>query len=232
LGVLKTGVFIMDVDVASRITKGGPKWRRLVVILIGVAAVMASCIATLQVAASEEHDARSMEADVLFRHASGATTVGLSYLNLQVGLKERRNDILFEAARVGVTLNPIGARELGTAIWRAESIAFRKLHLLADRIAAIPDSPELPEYTASVLQTDLGDRGKMFRRSKFILQRAEESSGKEESFSISLFLVAVAAALLGLTGVAKPSRSTWVLLVVGCLALVGAGTVTATALAA
>ncbi len=207
----------MDVEAVTQATELSYRHRRIVAILIGIAAITAAVDATLQLQTSKQQErydlmasrirSTSQERDVT-RQAFGALSVSVL------------SDLIRFRASIKAHLK--SENVAAHAIALAERHAYLQLAEINTTIQETPSDPRLPDFARNAL-SGVGSEGltELGEASSASLAKANSYQSKSDGFGLALFLIAIATALLALAGVAPPSRAGIVAIGVASLSLAG-----------
>ena len=197
----------MDADSVGEVEGRSPFDRRLAV-LLGIAAVVASLLATAQVGFDRQAGQASSRATRLAtRLFEGLTGTGL-LTSFQFGsLLQANEGALASSARQVASFDHPDVAEVELAIGKAsETASLRALKLAGEMGSAPAASTGLDPHTLSVLtrttrqlQADVAEQGAL-------VDRAQRFSARSDRVVFALSLLAISGVLLGLAAVMKEGQ--------------------------
>lgn len=205
----------MEIELVARVEEEGRILKRLVIVLIGLAAVVVALLATLQLDASERRQVLEAEASraASLEHASDVSTQSLGALGVLNSLERLRTTRSIIAK---IRSYDPGVRAVG----ETEARVFTSHVNPQVAIEQVPSDANLPEYAQRALSADNTKRAAMRRAETRKQQQAEDYANRERTLEVALFFAAIATGLLALGGL-TPSKSTGRLcLVVALVSLV------------
>lgn len=197
----------MDPDAVSEVEGRTPFDRRLAV-LLGIAAVVASLLATAQVGFDREAGRASSRATRLStRLFEGITGTGLLSSFHLGSLLQATEGALVSSARQVASFDHPDVAEIELALGKTSETASLRILELAGEMGAPPtEVPSLDRHTLSVLtrttkqlQTDVTEQGAL-------VDRAQRFSARGDRVVFALSLLAIAGVLLGLAAVMKEGQ--------------------------
>lgn len=215
----------MEVDVAHGVEEAGPR-KKWLAVLLGLSAVLAAALATLDLHSSKQYEDRVNQAarasaDVFGRIAGSSFPVTAEAISLQAaGLRS----IEATSRQLLSTVEPAISR-WEAAMAQADKAAADRLQQLADSIGDVPgpDSGVDP-FVRDVVGTETDRLLALSERQNRLLDEATRYSNRSSRAVFALSLVALATVLLGLAAVmAARSGAAPLIAGAGVLLLVGAG---------
>jgi hypothetical protein len=190
--------------------------RRLVISLIGIAAITASLLATMDLYASKRKERLDVEASLLravysSRDAASQSLGGLIVLSSA--------DLLRLSDAIDAHL--ASPNRSDQALGRAERAAFVRLAPIVQALKETPSTVDLPTFARAALSADSAGQRRLSSEFNDKLRRASEYAKRSDRLSLGLFLVAIATALLALAGVTPPSRATAIAIGIATMSLLG-----------
>jgi hypothetical protein len=198
--------------------------RSAVLALLGAAALVASLTAYGQLKASEQAEATLLRSSVLVLRAFRVYQVRDPFTLLKIRTSEHLADVTGNAAEFRRSLIANHETDIGNVVFFTERRAYRDLRrALTGLLEGLPDDPALDPEMAADLATSAEvviRAGKAFRAG---FAYTGVLSQREDRLGFSLFLVAVAVALLALVAVMERRRSAWAMLFLGSSFLLASG---------
>lgn len=211
----------MDLDVETAHEGGESPFRRWLAILVGVTAVAAAMIATLEADANRREErafvrASRLSLDLFERISGSSPRTSFQARGLEQAL----------ALQVEATGREIAALEAPALVLfeearaRADHAAAERLAVIVEAMAALPDEGgAVDAHTRDVLAATPDRLGPLVRDQNGAVDAAERFGTRQDRAIFALSLVAIAAVLLGLAGVMGESRNGRTSLVLAALAL-------------
>jgi hypothetical protein len=197
---------MIDPDALAQ-TKEGSRFDKVVALLIGLVAVLASILAVMQVGRSaEEARAHAMAA----RLTSEVTTrMAASSALGELRLQSAQRAFVMGMEGISRQIVALGeGDEAGQAIGGAEFAASERLVGVADRMARLParDGP-LDPYVREMLASRQADQVALTEEQNRQVDLAAEASGRNAIVIVGLSLVALAGVLGGLSALLRSGRA-------------------------
>jgi hypothetical protein len=194
----------MDIELVARVEEQGAGLKRVVIVLIGIAALIVALLATLQLHASEQRQMLEAEASraVSFAHASDVSTNSLGSLVLLNSFEEYR---LLDSFIMKSRSDDPDVR----AVAKTERRVFNRI-VFPYRQASTEEAPSntnLPTYAQRALSSDLTKQEALNHATELRRQQSERYANRERTLEVTLFFAAIATGLLALAGLTA-SRST------------------------
>lgn len=209
----------MEVEVAHSVEEAGPL-RKWLAVLVGLSAVVAASLATLDLQASKRYEdlsnrSSALSVDLFGRIAGSSFPVTAAGISTQLALIRQ---IEGNGRAVLSNVNP-GPRGFESAIARADTAAGERLGKLAETIGAVPDPASgVDPLVRDVVGTKEDDLKALVERQNRLLDQATRYGNRSSRAVFALSLVALATVLLGLAAV-MGARSGALPLVVGAALL-------------
>jgi hypothetical protein len=194
----------MDIELVARVEEQGAGLKRVVIVLIGIAAVIVAILATLQLHASEQRQMLEAEASraVSFAHASDVSSNSLGALVLVNAFEEYR---LIDSLNMKSRSDDPDVR----AVERTERRIFNN-YVFPYRQGSteeVPSNTNLPTYAQRALASDFTTQEALNHATELRRQQSESYANSERTLEVALFFAAIATGLLALAGLTS-SRST------------------------
>ena len=211
----------MDIEVVHKAT-GRTRFHKWLALLAGVAAVLATLLATLDMHSNKrEEQALSKSARLsveIFGRIAGSGPVQTAGYE---GVATQTSRAIESLARRIVGQDFPETTEFEKALGEADERAAGRLQSLAESVAAVPpEASGVDAYTRSVIGTDTNDLMRLVRQQNHQRDVADKYFERGTRSVYALSILALAAVLLGLAAVLGERGGGSITLVVAGLALV------------
>jgi hypothetical protein len=206
----------MDIELVARVEEQGAGLKRVVIVLIGIAALIVAVLATLQLQASEQRqmlEARASRA-VSFAHASDVSTSSLRALRMLNALDEFRHmDSFLMKAR---SHDPDARAAAITETRISNKIVWPYLQASTEEAHS---NTNLPTYAQRALSSDLTKQEALNHTTELMRKQSERYANRERTLEVALFFAAIATGLLALAGLTASKSSGRLCFVVAVISL-------------
>ncbi len=191
----------MDVEVASQ--TGQSRFERRLATLVGVAALVASLLATMESKASGDQDRALMLAARYSVQVSESTAGSAPFFVFSLSAQQTAiGQGLKGAARNLASLRAGPLAGLEQALAQADSATSTKALTIAGAMARVPTEEDgLDRHTAELLKSGLGTAFRVVELQNEEVDSAEALGRQADRAVFALSMLAAAAVLLGLAGV-------------------------------
>jgi hypothetical protein len=212
----------MDIDTVGELEARGPRFRRWLALLVGVAAVTTALLAVL------ESDSGRREEQALVRSSRGSIQIFAEIAGSAPrtqftanSLRQALGNDIGATARILVTQGASPeATDVAMAVSEAQSAGARRLIVAVRSMSRVePDAP-LDPTTVRLLTSDIPQLRGVLEEQNRQADLADRYGGRQERAMFAIALVAIGAVLLGLAGLVGGRRAGVVSLVLAGMALV------------
>jgi len=209
----------LGLDAIDEIASSNSGLKKVVMVLIGVAGIMAALAAVQLMIVSQRSDKAEVNVSRLisrqhlhyntsFALASLSTQIRIDYLNLAEDRLVRSHGDISDRWIAG-----------------AEGIVFQKLTPIIEEVNSLPSDPALESFPflQRALASDLDDTNRFVISVRRAMDTADSYSSSERIAALSLFVLAIGVALLAFSGIIGGRGASRLTLGVASLALMTCG---------
>jgi hypothetical protein len=219
-------------DVESAHVFGDTPFERTVAVLVGLTAVLAACVATLQQDASRSEDRAQTEGTRLAVDIFEGTAASGVYNSFQLGSQRDVAGVLVEAASRGVAaFEEPSTQEAVLALSNSYLESEMRLLRLAKTMGQVPtEQSGVSPHAIEVMTRSVAQLQATVEEQNRQVDIGDRYGTRGSRAVLALAIVAVAAVLLGLAGVIGAGRAGWIAVTAAAILLAGSGTVAVFAL--
>jgi hypothetical protein len=188
-------------DTVNEVASGSSGPKRTVLVLVGVAAIMAATSAIQLMRVSQDADKAEVRVSRLQSeaHTRYATSASLRSLITRLDVELAHLEFDIGVKRSGSPSD----RWIAAAEWRAHE----HLTPVVEELEDLPTNPALSPFLQRVISSDLDDNKAALDSIPIAMAKADAYSNDERIAAQSLFALTLAIALLALSGIASSRRA-------------------------